>query len=66
MKPTMGIFSNARISRPQPGQRDRGETIDSPRGNRWITTFRKDPMHAPARNAAETARMANPLPPAVI
>jgi hypothetical protein len=66
MKLTMGIFSHARISRPQPGQRDRGETIDSLRGNRWITTFRKDPMHAPTRNTAEAARMANPLHPAVI
>jgi hypothetical protein len=49
----MGMFSNARIARPQPGQRDRGETIDSSRGRRWITTFRKLPMHAPTRMEAD-------------
>ena len=34
MKLAIGIFSHARIALPQPGQRDRGDTIDSPRGNR--------------------------------
>jgi hypothetical protein len=66
MKLAMGIFSDARIARPQPGQRERGDTIDAPRGSRWITTFRKDPMHAPTRNAAETATMTTPAGPAVI
>src|SRR5512140_2594835 len=60
MKLTIGIFSHARIARPQPGHRDRGDTIDSPSGSLWITTFRKDPMHAPTRNAAEAARTENP------
>jgi len=34
MKLAMGIFSRARIIRPQSGQRERGEMIDSPRGRR--------------------------------
>jgi hypothetical protein len=34
MKLTIGIFSHAGIALPHPGQRDRGDTIDSPRGNR--------------------------------
>jgi hypothetical protein len=59
-KLTMGIFSHARIWRPQPGQRDRGDTIDSPRGRRWITTFRKLPMQAPNMKAADAPATANP------
>jgi hypothetical protein len=66
MKLTMGTFSHARSCRPQPGQRDRGETTDSPRGSRWITTFRKLPMHAPTRNAVEAAMTAALAGPAVI
>jgi len=37
-----GVYSpTEEFARPHPGQRDRGETIDSPRGRRWITTLRK-------------------------
>jgi hypothetical protein len=31
----------------QNGQRDDGHTIDSPRGKRWMQTFRKLPINAP-------------------
>lgn len=41
------MFSRARISRPQAAQEDRGFTIDSSRGTRWITTFAKLPATAP-------------------
>src|SRR3954470_14947918 len=45
------MLSRGLIRSPQFGQCDGGETIDSPRGTRQMTTFRKLPMHAP-RNAA--------------
>src|SRR3954447_10644590 len=48
---TIGTLSRARIRSPQFGQCDGGETIDSPRGTRQMTTFRKLPMQAP-RSAA--------------
>src|SRR5690606_4608525 len=40
-----------RIARPQTGQREPGRTTDSPRGRRWITTFRNDPTSAPSTPA---------------
>jgi len=54
------------IGVPQAGQREPGQATDSPRGSRWITTFRNDPMHAPTRNAPETARMTTPAPPSAV
>src|SRR5262245_3851489 len=39
---------------PQPGQRERGDTTDSPRGRRQTTTFRKLPTHAPSANAKQS------------
>src|SRR4051812_8738973 len=45
------MLSRALIRSPQFGQCDGGETIDSLRGTRQMTTFRKLPMHAP-RSAA--------------
>src|SRR4051794_39997529 len=41
------MLSRALIWCPQPGQCDAGETIDSPRGRRQITTLRKLPQQAP-------------------
>src|SRR2546423_159356 len=35
------------MTAPQEGQRELGRTIDSSRGSRWITTFRKLPIIAP-------------------
>src|SRR5215210_6202272 len=50
-----GTLSRARISVSQPGQRERGLTIDWPFGTRWITTLRKLPITAPSgRMAAAT------------
>src|SRR5215212_10201980 len=43
----IGMLSRALIWCPQPGQCDAGETIDSPRGTRQITTLRKLPQQAP-------------------
>ena len=42
----MGILSYHAIALPQ-AQWDPGWTTDSFRGSRWMTTFRKLPMHAP-------------------
>src|SRR3982074_2816677 len=39
----------ARSVAPQPGQRERGWTRDSPRGRRWITTLRNEPTAAPRK-----------------
>src|ERR687894_1956817 len=50
-----GTLSYGAIGAPQPGQRERGRTSDSPRGRRWITTFRKLPMSAPRTPASATA-----------
>src|SRR5256885_9580800 len=41
------MLSRALIRSPQFGQCDGGETIDSPRGTRQMTTLRKLPAHAP-------------------
>jgi hypothetical protein len=41
------MLSRALMRSPQFGQCDGGETIDSPRGTRQMTTFRKLPAHAP-------------------
>src|SRR3954447_8411491 len=45
------MFSRGLMRSPQFGQCDGGETIDSPRGTRQMTTFRKLPKQAP-RSAA--------------
>jgi hypothetical protein len=42
-----GTLSRARITWPHLGHALGGETIDSPRGTRQITTLRKDPMRRP-------------------
>jgi hypothetical protein len=42
-----GMLSRAFIRVPQLGQCDGGRTIDSPRGTRQTTTFRKLPAAAP-------------------
>ena len=50
----------ARIGSPQRGQADGGLTTDSPRGTRWTTTLRKEPMtspSSPARTATTTGGM---------
>src|SRR3954465_4125717 len=54
----IGTLSRARISVPQPGQRERGRTIDSPFGTRWITTFKKLPITAPSGMAVAIASTA--------
>jgi hypothetical protein len=51
IQPMMGMFSYARIGRSQWGQREPGETIDIPAGQRLMQTLRKDPMQAPTMNA---------------
>ena len=45
------VVCHAVIDAPQDGQREFGNTIDSSRGRRWITTLRKLPMMAPKRPA---------------
>ena len=49
------MLSRPRISASHCGQCDGGETIDSPRGTRQITTFRNDPIARPARVMKTTA-----------
>jgi hypothetical protein len=44
-------LSRGLMRSPQFGQWDGGETIDSPRGTRQITTFRKLPAQAPSSAA---------------
>jgi hypothetical protein len=44
---TIGMLSRGLIRTSQLGQCDGGETIDSPRGTRQMTTFRKLPAAAP-------------------
>src|SRR5262245_5151174 len=46
-KLTTGMLSYQRMTCLQFGQRERGLLIDSPRGRRRITTFRKLPMTRP-------------------
>jgi hypothetical protein len=43
----IGTLSRVRIRTSQRGQCEGGETIDSPRGTRQMTTFRKLPAQAP-------------------
>ena len=45
----MGIFSHAVIQCPHFGQREGGETMDSPLGIRQIHTLRKLPIQHPNR-----------------
>ena len=49
------MLSRPRISASHCGQCDGGETIDSPRGTRQMTTFRNDPIARPARVMKTTA-----------
>ena len=42
------MLSRASIWVSQPGQRERGATIDSPRGTRWATTLAKLPSARPS------------------
>jgi hypothetical protein len=50
-----GMLSRGAISLPQPGQRERGCTTDSPAGTRWITTFKNEPMSSPIRPTNPTS-----------
>src|SRR4051812_41411116 len=50
------MLSRALIRSSQFGQCDGGETIDSPRGTRQMTTFRKLPATAPTSTAYPAAR----------
>src|SRR2546427_3344029 len=45
---TTGTLSYQAIGVAQRGQREPGRTIDSSAGSRWMHTFRKLPMQAPA------------------
>src|SRR4051812_29950052 len=49
------MLSRALIRTSQFGQCDGGATIDSPRGTRQMTTFRKLPRHAPSNPAYRDA-----------
>ncbi len=42
------MLSRGAIGASQPGQCDGGDTTDSPRGTRQITTLRNDPMSRPS------------------
>lgn len=44
-----GRLSYGLIGEPHPGQRDPGETIDTPAGIRVMQTFRKLPIASPKR-----------------
>ena len=46
----IGMFCHHLIGAPHFGQCDGGETIDSPRGARQMTTLRNEAMHAPNQN----------------
>ena len=50
-----GTLSRGRMGSPQCGQWDAGHTIDSWRGTRWITTFKKLPTTSPKRTATKTS-----------
>src|SRR5580765_1002210 len=54
-----GTLSHAAIGAPHDGQRERGDTSDSPRGRRWTTTFRKLPTIRPKRPATTSPSVAN-------
>ena len=45
----MGTFRHHLIDAPHFGQCDGGDTIDSPRGMRHMTTFRNDATQAPSQ-----------------
>jgi hypothetical protein len=45
----------AAIGARQLGHCERGLTIDSPRGRRWITTFRNEPTASPSAKAKTSA-----------
>jgi hypothetical protein len=53
------MLSRFTNSVPHFGQRDRGVTMLSPAGTRWITTFRNDPTTKP-RTAQTTIRASTP------
>jgi hypothetical protein len=55
-KLSRGMLSSGRIAAPQAGQCDPGQTTDSPRGVRWMTTFRKLPMTAPQMVARRVSK----------
>ncbi len=50
------MLSYQEMGVPQPGQRDRGRTTDSPAGTRAMTTFRKLPTTAPTTTAQPAAK----------
>src|SRR5918997_902452 len=52
-----GTFSNHAISCSQRGQRERGRTTESPRGQREMQTFRNEPMQAPTKAASAASRV---------
>ena len=56
------MLSAAEIWASQAGQRDRGRTIESPRGTRWATTVTKLPILSPPTKA-KTAAGATAQPP---
>ena len=43
------------------GQCEGGETIDSPRGTRQMTTFRNEAMHAPSQKEKKDRIYTSPL-----
>src|SRR5262245_27012777 len=47
----MGTLSHAAIGLPQAGQWEPGKARFSPRGSRWMTTFRKLPKSSPSATA---------------
>src|SRR5687768_8547051 len=49
---TSGTLSRDRMGAPQLGHRERGRTIDSPRGTRWTATVRKLPKTSPNGSAS--------------
>src|SRR5690242_8762679 len=54
---TTGISSRGRMPASQAGQCERGRTTDSPRGTRWMTTFRNDPTTRPTAAAKTTRKL---------
>src|SRR5690349_13441529 len=50
------MLSRLASSVPQPGQRERGDTTDSLRGTRWMTTFRNEPTARPRRALAAATK----------
>src|SRR6185436_18884977 len=47
---TTGTLSNGAIPFPHEGQREGGETTDSPRGRRWMQTFANEPKTRPVKS----------------